>query len=66
MQVTALRSYRCYHYPKTPYGRPVASETGVLPFVQVRTSSATRAMEKAAAVTGCVIDRAERQEGGAA
>ncbi|ASI68518.1 hypothetical protein BA022_08085 [Diaphorobacter nitroreducens] len=66
MQVTALRSYRCYHYPKTPYGRPVASETGVLPFVQVRASSATRAMEKAAAVTGCVIDRAERLEGGVA
>ena len=39
MQVTALRSYRCYHYPKNPYGQPVASETGVLPFVQVRASS---------------------------
>lgn len=66
MQVTPSRSHRRYHYPKTPYGQPVVSETGVLPFVQVRASSATRAMEKAAAVTGCVIDQAERQEGGAA
>lgn len=67
MQVTALRSYRCYHYPKTPNGQPPAvSETGVLPYVQVRAASATHAMQAAAALTGCVIDRAERLEGGAA
>ena len=50
----------------TVNGQPVASETGVLPFVQVRAANATHAMEKAAAITGCVIDRAERLEGGAA
>lgn len=66
MSITPLRSYRCYHYPKTPHGQPVASETGVLPFVQVRAASATHAMQAAAALTGCVIDRAERLEGGAA
>ncbi|GEM_PF-4125495 len=62
MHIAPLRSYRCYHYPKTPQGLPVADETGLLPFVQVRAASAAHALRAAASITGCVIDRAERLE----
>ena len=66
MQVTATRSYRCTYHPKGPAGYPVPSDTGVLPFVQVKAANAEAAQRAAHAVTGCAIANVERLEGGAA
>ena len=66
MQVTPTRSYRCTYHPKGPGGYPVQSDTGVLPFVQVKATNAEHAQRAAHAVTGCAIASVERLEGGAA
>lgn len=66
MQVTPTRSYRCSYHPKDTNGYPVATESGIQPFVQVKASSAEHAARAAHAVTGCPISNVERVEGGAA
>lgn len=66
MQVTPARSYRCSYYPKDRNGYPVAAESGVQPFVQVKATNAEKAALAAFAVTGCPISNVERVEGGAA
>jgi hypothetical protein len=65
-QHTTGRSYRCSYHPKDPNGWPVASESGVLPTVQVQADSAEAAQRAAWHVTGCAITSVERLEGGAA
>lgn len=66
MQITPARSYRCSYHPKDRNGYPVAAESGVQPFVQVKAHSAEHAARAAFAVTGCPISHVERVEGGAA
>lgn len=66
MHVQIKRSYRCSYYPQDRFGCPVAADTGVLPFVQVKASSAEDAQRKAHAVTGCAVVGVERLDGGAA
>ena len=53
-----LRSYRCHYHPRpdTP------AESGVLPHIQVRATSAEDAATRAYAVLGKPIDRVERIE----
>lgn len=62
MHVKTKRSYRCSYYPKDRYGSPVATDTGVLPFVQIRATDAEDAQRKAHAVTGCAVVGVERIE----
>lgn len=64
MQVIPARSYRCSYHPKDAAGYPVAAETGVLPFVQLKAHSAEHAARAAHAVTGSPIASVERVEGG--
>lgn len=66
MQVTPSRSYRCSYHPKDNFGSPVAAESGVLPFVQVKAPNAEQAQRAAFHVTGCPIASVERLEGGTA
>ena len=66
MQVTPTRSYRCPYYPKDHQGYPQASESGTLPFVQVKATNAEQAQRMAHHITGCPIGDAERVEGGTA
>lgn len=66
MQVSATRSYRCSYHPKDTFGTPIAAESGVLPFVQIKAANAEQAQRAAFHVTGCPIASVERQDGGAA
>lgn len=63
---TATRPYRAYYVPLDSYGHPVGAETGILPFVQVQATGAEHAHRAAHHVTGCPIDRVERQDSVAA
>ena len=56
------RSYRCYYTPRDSNGYPVASDNGILPFVQVRASDAEGAQRAAHHVTGCPVANVERLE----
>ena len=56
------RSYRCYYTPRDRFGHPVASENGILPFVQLRADNAERAQRAAHHVTGCPVANVERIE----
>lgn len=56
------RSYRCYYTPRDRFGNPVASESGILPFVQVRAGNAEHAQRAAHHVTGCPVANVERIE----
>lgn len=60
MQLT--RSYRCYYTPKDVNGYPVATDTGVLPFVQIQAPDAEVAQRAAYNTTGCPISNVERIE----
>jgi hypothetical protein len=60
--ITALRSYRCTYWPKDQNGRPVITDTGVLPFVRVRASNAEGAATAAHWATGCCITEVSRVE----
>lgn len=62
MSIRPARSYRCSYHPKDPQGFPTPADTGVLPFVQVKASTAEDAQRKAHAVTGCAISHVERIE----
>ena len=62
MSIQPARSYRCSYHPQDRQGYLAAAETGVLPFVQVKASTAEDAQRKAHAVTGCAISHVERIE----
>lgn len=59
---TSERSYRCHYTPLDRDGFPVPSESGVLPFIQIKAESAEDALKKAFAVKGCPIAEVERLE----
>lgn len=61
-----MQTYRAYYTPRDSYGYPVATETGVLPFVQIQANDAEHAQRAAHHVTGCSIDLVERQDSAAA
>lgn len=63
---TATRPYRAFYVPRDSYGHLVATENGILPFVQLQAAGAEQAVRAAHHVTGCPIDRVERQDGVAA
>lgn len=59
---TAQRSYRCYYTPRDKGGYLVASDNGILPFVQVRANNAEGAHHAAHRVTGCPVADVQRIE----
>ena len=61
-QFTEARSYRATYHPKDQHGHPVASDAGVLPFIQLKAANAEDAHRLANATTGCVIANVERVE----
>lgn len=56
------RSYRCHYTPLDRDGFPVPSESGVLPFIQIKAESAEDALKKAFAIKCCPIAEVERLE----
>lgn len=62
MQVTPLRSYRCFFTPLDRDGLPVLSESGVQPFVQVKANDAEHAQRAAHHTVGCPISDVQRIE----
>jgi len=66
MPAIQTRSYRCSYHPKDRFDSPVATDSGVLPFVNVKAHSAEDAQRQAHAKTGCAVVNVERMEGGAA
>jgi len=62
MHIAQTRSYRCYHHPLDRDRFPAPSETGVLPFVQLRAANAEDALRAAHHLTGCPIVNVERQD----
>lgn len=59
------RSYRCFYTPRDKFGSPVASDSGILPFVQLRASNAEGAQRAAHHVTGCPVADVQRIESAA-
>lgn len=59
---TSERSYRCHYTPNDRNGFPVPSESGVLPFIQLKANDAEHAQRAAHALTGCAIDSVTRIE----
>ena len=62
VQIKPLSSYRCSYHPKDGFGAPLVSETGLLPFVQLKAPNADLAQRMAHAVTGCAVSEATRVE----
>jgi hypothetical protein len=65
MQSTETRSshsYRCHYHPQDRDGWPLPNESGVLPFLQLKASSAEDAQRKAHHATGCAIAEVQRLE----
>lgn len=60
MQVHATRSYRCHYTPLDRDGFPVPSDSGLLPFVQVKAANAEHALRAAFATIRCPISHVER------
>ncbi|WP_390342328.1 hypothetical protein ACFJIS_18910 [Variovorax boronicumulans] len=56
------RSYRCFYTPTDRFGVPVATDTGVLPYVQVKADDAEGAQRAAHHATGCPVSSVERLE----
>ena len=59
---TSERSYRCHYTPNDRNGFPVPSESGVLPFIQLKANDAEQAQRAAHALTGCAIAEVQRLE----
>lgn len=55
-------SYRCTYHPADRAGFESISETGVLPFVQLRASGAEEAQRLAHLITGCAVSDVLRLE----
>lgn len=62
MQISPSRSYRCFFTPRDGFGHPIASDSGVLPFVQVKAASGEHAQRAAHHVTGSPVVSVERVE----
>jgi hypothetical protein len=62
VQVAPARSYRCTYTPLDRDGFPVACDTGVLPFVQVKAATAEDAQRAAHALVGSPITEVQRLE----
>lgn len=62
MPTTQNRSYRCTYTPKDRDGWPVACETGVLPFIDLKAPDAEAAQRAAHKRTGCSITEVQRIE----
>jgi hypothetical protein len=60
-----MNSYRCYYTPLDSDHRPVLSETGVLPYIDVRAGNAEQAQRAAHKKLHAPIAQVERREGGA-
>jgi hypothetical protein len=60
------RSYRCHYTPLDRDGFPVASDSGLLPFVQVKADNAEHAVHAAFATIRCPISHVERLDDEAA
>lgn len=58
----AHRSYRAFYTPLDRNRFPVASDSGLLPFVQVQATNAEHAQRAAFATIGCPISHVERLE----
>jgi hypothetical protein len=56
------RSYRCYYTPLDRDGFPVVSESGILPFLQLKATSAEHAQIAAHAIRKCPVAYVERLE----
>lgn len=56
------RSYRCTYWPRDAAGRPIESESGVLPSVRVKADDAEGAARAASYLTGCAVSQVERIE----
>jgi hypothetical protein len=57
---TSRRSYRCTYHPTDSAGFASISDTGVLPFVQLRASDAEEAQRLAHHITGCAVSEVQR------
>jgi hypothetical protein len=57
---TPTRSYRCHYTPLDRNGFPVPSDSGLLPFLQVKASNAEHAHRVAFGKIGCPISHVER------
>lgn len=57
---TSERSYRCHYTPLDRDGFPVPSESGVLPFIQLKAEDAEQAQRLARSLTGCPIAEVQR------
>lgn len=71
MPTSPTRSYRCYYHPRPdeasesgvlPFLQVKASESGVLPFLQIKACDAEQAAQRAWATVGLPISRCERLE----
>ncbi len=60
--IQPTRSYRCSYHPADRAGFATISETGVLPFVQLRAPDAEEAQRLAHHLTGCAISEVQRLE----
>ena len=60
--LTAGRRYRCYYTPRDKLGHLTQTETGYLPFVQLRAPNAEDAQVAANHVTGCPVADVVRLE----
>lgn len=56
------RRYRCFYTPKDRFGTPVATDSGILPSIQVQAASGESATLAAHHLTGCPISNVERLE----
>jgi hypothetical protein len=56
------KSYRAFYTPLDRNRFPVVSDSGLLPFVQVRAPNAEHAQRAAFATIGCPISHVERLE----
>jgi hypothetical protein len=57
-----LKSYRCHYHPQDRDGWPLPNESGVLPFLQLKATSAEDAQRKAHHTTGCAVAEVLRIE----
>lgn len=62
LHIPATRSYRCHYTPLDRDGFPVPSDSGLLPFVQVKALNAEHAQRAAFATIRCPISHVERLE----
>ena len=62
LHIPTTRSYRCHYTPLDRNGFPGPSDSGLLPFVQVKATNAEHALRAAFATIRCPISHVERLE----